>query len=104
VAVLPDRPVAASRTAKVLALSAPGATKIMRSPWMSSSLLVPAILGLKYCSVHQRAWVEALGQWVDFPETTMDESPAMEVACDTCMVSVFQTFQAQFPALYSSGF
>ena len=101
--VLPDRPMAASRTAKVLALSAPGATKIMRSPWMSSSLLVPAILGLKYCSVHQRAWVEALGQWMAFPEPTIDGSPVMEVLCDTCTVFVFQTFRAQFPALYSSG-
>jgi hypothetical protein len=58
-------------------------------------------LSLKYCSVHQRAWVEALGQWVAFPEPIMD--PVMEVACDTCTVFVFQTFRAQFPALYSSG-
>jgi len=70
---------------------------------MSSSLLVPTTWGLKYCSVHQRAWDEVLGQWVAFPEPTIDGSPVMEVACDTCMVFVFETFQAQFPALYSSG-
>jgi hypothetical protein len=70
---------------------------------MSSLLLVPMTLGLKYCSVHQRAWVEALGQWVAFPEPSMDESPVMEDACDTCMMFVLQTFRTQFPALYSSG-
>jgi len=70
---------------------------------MPSPLLVSTTLGLKYCSVHQRAWVEALGQWIACPEPTMDGSPVMEVACDTCTVSVFQTFRAQFPALYSSG-
>jgi hypothetical protein len=58
-------------------------------------------LSLKYCSVHQRAWVEALGQWVAFPEPIIDGSPVMEVACDTCTVFVFQTFRAQFPALYA---
>ena len=58
-------------------------------------------LSLKYCSVHKRAWIEALGQWVAFPEPTVDGSPVMEVACDTCTVFVFQTFRAQFPALYA---
>ena len=58
-------------------------------------------LSLKYCSVHKRAWVEALGQWVAFPEPTMDGSPVMEAACDTCTVFVFQTFRAHFPALYA---
>ena len=58
-------------------------------------------LSLKYCSVHKRAWVEALGQWVAFPEPPMDRSPVMEVACDACTVFVFQTFRAQFPVLYA---
>jgi hypothetical protein len=58
-------------------------------------------LSLQYCSVHKRASIEALGQWVAFPEPTMDGSPVMEVACDTCTVFVFQTFRAQFPALYA---
>ena len=74
----PDRPVAMSRNEQV------------HTPTLS----------LKYCSVHKRAWVEALGQWVAFPEPPMDGSPVMEVACDTCTVFVFQTFRAQFPALY----
>jgi hypothetical protein len=79
VAVSPDRPGAMSRNEQV------------HTPTLS----------LKYCSVHKRAWVEALGQWVAFPEPTMDGSPGMEVACDTCTVCVFQTFRAQFPALYA---
>jgi hypothetical protein len=70
---------------------------------MLGTLLVSTTSCLQYCSVHQRAWVEALGQWVAFPEATMDGSPVTEVACDTCTVCVLQTFRAQFPALYSSG-
>ena len=70
---------------------------------MLSTLLVSTASSLKYCSLHQRAWVESLGQWVAFPEPTMDGSPVMEVPCDTWTVFVFQTFRAQFPALYSSG-
>jgi hypothetical protein len=70
---------------------------------MVSTLLVSTPSRLPYCRVHQRAWVKALGQWVAFTEPTMDGSPVMEVACDTCLVSVFPTFRAQFPALYSSG-
>jgi hypothetical protein len=70
---------------------------------MSSLLLVPTTLGVKYCSVHQRAWIEALGQWVAFSELPMDGSPVMEDTCDTCMTFVSQTFRTQFPALYSSS-
>ena len=81
VEVPPDRPVAMSRNEQV------------HDPTLS----------LQYCSVHKRAWVEALGQWVAFPEPTTDGSLVMEVPCDTCTVFVFQTFRAQFPALYSSG-
>ena len=70
---------------------------------MSALLLAPTTLGLRYCSVHQRAWIEVLGQWIACPELTMDGSPVMEDACDTCMMFVSQTFRTQFPALYSSG-
>ena len=93
---------AANRTAKALVISALGAT-IIRSPDMISPLLVPMTCALKYCSVHQRAWSEALGRWVAVSELTMDGSPVIEVACDTCTACVFQTFQAQFPALYASA-
>jgi hypothetical protein len=71
---------------------------------MVSTFLVPTISRLQYCSVHQRAWVEALGQWVACPEPTINGSPATEAACDTCAALVLQTFRAQFPALYSSRF
>lgn len=42
---------------------------------------------LKYCSKHQRAWVESLDQWVAFPEPAMYGSPSTEAACDTCTAS-----------------
>jgi hypothetical protein len=71
---------------------------------MGSTLLVSTISRSQYCSVHQRAWVEALGQWVACPEPTINGSPATEAACDTCAALVLQTFRAQFPALYSSRF
>jgi len=70
---------------------------------MVSTLLVSTTSRLKYCSVHQRAWVEALGQWVAFPESTMNGRLATEAACDTCAALVLQTFRAQFPVLYSSS-
>jgi hypothetical protein len=69
---------------------------------MVSTLLVSTTAHSKYCSVHQRTWVEALGQWVAFPEPTMDASPATEAACDTCVALVLQTFRTQFPVLYAS--
>ncbi len=49
---------AENNTAKALAISAPGAAKTMRSAWMLSTLLVSTTSRLKYCSVHQRAWVD----------------------------------------------
>ena len=70
---------------------------------MVSTLLVSTTSRLKYCSVHQRAWVEALGQWVAFPESTMNGRLATEAACDTCAALVLQTFRAQFSVLYSYG-
>ena len=70
---------------------------------MVSTLLVSTISRLQYCSVHQRAWVEALGQWVVCPEPPINGSPATEAACDTCAALVLQTFRTQFPALYSSS-
>jgi hypothetical protein len=70
---------------------------------MVSTLLVSTTSRLPYCSVHQHAWVEALGQWVACPEPTIDGSLATEAACDTCTALVLQTFRAQFPALYSSS-
>ena len=69
---------------------------------MLSTLLVSTTSSLKYCSVHQRAWVEELGQWMALPEPLMSGDPVTEAACDTCTAFVLQTFRAQFPALYSS--
>jgi hypothetical protein len=68
---------------------------------MVSTLLISTTPRWQYCSVHQRAWVEALGQWVAGPEPTINGSPAMEAACDTCAALVLQNFRAQFPVLYS---
>jgi hypothetical protein len=70
---------------------------------MVSTLLVSTTSRLQYCSVHQRAWIETRSQWVACPEPTVDGSPAMEAACDTCAALVLQTFRAQFPALYASS-
>lgn len=82
---------AENSTAKALAISAPGAAKTCRSPRMLSTLLVFTISSLKYCSVHRRAWVESLGQWVAFPEPTMYGSPVTEAACDTCTAELSST-------------
>jgi hypothetical protein len=70
---------------------------------MLSTLLVSTTSRLKYCSVHQRAWVESLSQWVAFPEPTMYGSPITEAACDTCTMIVLRTFRAQFPSLDASS-
>jgi hypothetical protein len=70
---------------------------------MVSTLLVSTTLSLPYCSVHERAWVESLGQWVAFPEPTMSGSPITEAACDTCAALVRWTFRAQFAARYQGG-
>jgi hypothetical protein len=91
VEIPPDRPVAMRRNAQG------------HRPAPQERGTRSTTLALQYCSVHQRAWVETLGQWGAFPESTMDGTPVTEVACDTCTVFVFQTFRAQFPALYSSG-
>ena len=70
---------------------------------MLSTLLVSTTSHLKYCRVHQRAWVESLGQWVAFPEPTMYGSPVTEAVCDTCTMFVLRTFRAPFPALDASS-
>jgi hypothetical protein len=59
---------------------------------MLSTLLVFTTSSVKYCSVHQRAWVESLGQWVAFPEPSLYGSPVTEAACDTCTTFGLQTF------------
>ena len=68
---------------------------------MVSTLCVPTTGSVPYCSVHQRAWVEALEHWVACPEPSLDDSPITEGACDTCMGYAFETFRAQFPELYA---
>jgi hypothetical protein len=69
---------------------------------MLSTLLVSTTSSLKYCSVHERAWVESLGQWVAFPEPTMYGSPVTEAACDICMACALQIFRTQFSVRYQS--
>jgi hypothetical protein len=59
---------------------------------MLSTLLISTAASLKYCGVHQRAWVESLGQWVAFPEPTMYGSPVTEAACDACTTFGLRTF------------
>jgi hypothetical protein len=55
---------------------------------------------VQYCSMHQRAWVASLSQWLAFPEPPMDGNYVTEAACDFCTAVVRRTFRAQFPALY----
>lgn len=70
---------------------------------VSSVLTSPAVRG-PYCRVHQRVWVAACGHWVSLPTPPpLDEGTVTEVVCDLCTVCVFQTFRAQFPALYASA-
>jgi hypothetical protein len=52
--------------AKAWALSARGVTTIKRSREMFATLLVSPRASMKYCRVHQRAWVESLDQWMTF--------------------------------------
>jgi hypothetical protein len=54
---------------------------------MFSTLLVSLTARLKYCRVHQRAWVESLDQWMAFREPTLYGSPVTEAVCDTCTAS-----------------
>jgi hypothetical protein len=56
-----------------------------------------------YCSVHQRAWIEELDHWVACLELPGDGPSVTEGVCDACMECAFETFRAQFPALYASG-
>jgi hypothetical protein len=56
-------------------------------------LPVSTTSSLKYCSRHQRAWVELLDQWVTFPEPTMYGNPVTEAACDICTAFVPQTLR-----------
>jgi hypothetical protein len=54
---------------------------------MFSTLLVSPRASVKYCRVHQRAWVESLDQWVAFREPTLYESPVTAAGCDLCPAS-----------------
>ena len=51
---------------------------------MFSTLFVSPTASLKYCRVHQRAWVESLDRWVAFREPVLYGSPVTEAMCDTC--------------------
>ena len=119
----PDRPVAisrsgpepvrtryaANRTAEALATSAPSATIIMRDPWMHRLLLVPTTLGLQYCSVHQRAWVEALGGMGSFAQSRPStgalsrKSPVTPVRCSSSRPSGHSFLPCTPLALQAAG-
>ncbi len=51
---------------------------------MFATLLVSPRASVKYCRVHQRAWVESLDQWMAFREPTRYGSPVTEAVCDIC--------------------
>jgi hypothetical protein len=72
---------------------------------MVSSVLAPPAVRVPYCCVHQRVWVTECRHWVSLPaSSTLDEDVVTkEAVCDLCMVCVFETFRAQFPALYTSA-
>jgi hypothetical protein len=70
---------------------------------MVPTLCVSTTSRVQYCNVHQRVWMQELGQWVACLEPTIDGSPGTEGVCDACTALVRQIFRAQFPALYSSG-
>ena len=54
---------------------------------MFATLLVSPTASVKYCRVHQRAWVESLDRWMAFREPTLYGSPVTEAVCDTCTAS-----------------
>ena len=54
---------------------------------MFATLLVSPRASVKYCRVHQRAWVESLDRWMAFREPTLYGSPVTEAVCDTCTAS-----------------
>ncbi len=54
---------------------------------MFATLLVSPRASVKYCRVHQRAWVESLDQWMAFREPTRYGSPVTEAVCDICNAS-----------------
>ena len=54
---------------------------------MFATLLVSPRASVKYCRVHQRAWVESLDQWMAFREPTRYGSPVTEAMCDICNAS-----------------
>jgi hypothetical protein len=54
---------------------------------MFATLLVSPRASLKYCRVHQRAWVESLDRWVAFREPALYGSPVTEAVCDICPTS-----------------
>jgi hypothetical protein len=39
---------------------------------------------MRYCRVHQRAWVTSLDRWVTFHVPTRDGNPSTDVPCDLC--------------------
>ena len=77
-------PSAASPMAKALASSARGVATSRRSLEMLTTLPLSPTANLKYCRVHQRAWVASLDQWMVFREPTLYGSPVMEAMCDIC--------------------
>ncbi len=54
---------------------------------MFATLLVSPTASVKYCRVHQRAWVESLAQWMAFREPALYGSPVTEAMCDLCIAS-----------------
>jgi hypothetical protein len=54
---------------------------------MFATLLVAPSASVKYCRVHQRAWVESLDQWMAFREPTRSGSPVTAAVCDLCTAS-----------------
>ena len=54
---------------------------------MFATLLVAPSASVKYCRVHQRAWVESLDQWMAFREPTRYGSPVTAAGCDLCTAS-----------------
>jgi hypothetical protein len=58
---------------------------------MFATLLVSPRASMKYCRVHQRAWVESLDQWMTFREPTRYGSPVTEAVCDICNASCHVT-------------
>jgi len=56
-----------------------------------------------YCTVHKTLYVDAIQQWIHFPETQLANlhEVIIEGTCDQCVSAVKESLKFQFPELYT---